>query len=301
MIRISLAIAFAAGSLFTMISPEPASAGTVLDRIKAAGKVVLGYREGAAPFSFKGDQGQPTGYTIDICQALADDLKGQLGVADLPVEWVPVTMETRFSTVQEGKIDLLCGATETLSRRKEVSFSIPIFSSGVGVLVRADTPVQLRQVLSDEPIGPVWRGSPARVLAKKNFAVVKGTTGEELVKDALRRLQISANVVPVDSFEAGAAALLDRSADVLVGDRSLLVEAAQASPQAADLLVINRTFTTEPVGLALDRGDEDFRLAVDQALSKLYRSDRFGDLYRKWFGTADAATLQFFRNAALPD
>jgi len=267
----------------------------------AAGKVVLGYRDGAAPFSFKDGQGQPVGYTIDICQAVADDLKAALGVPNIPVEWVPVPIESGLTPVQEGKVDLLCGAAETLSRRKEVSFSIPIFKSGTGVLVRADTPIQLRKVLNGEPTGPVWRGSPARLLDKKTFAVVKGTTSEDLLKNTLTRLQITANIAEVESYQAGTAAILDRSADVLVGDRSILVEASQSSPQPDDLLVIDRTFDSGLVALPLDRNDADFRLAVDQALSKLYRSDRFRDIYRKWFGEADEVTLDFFKAAALPE
>ena len=301
MFRTSLAIALVAGSLCTITGTGPASAGTVEDRIKAAGKVVLGYRDGAAPFSFKDGQGQPVGYTIDICQAVADDLKAALGVPNIPVEWVPVPIESGLTPVQEGKVDLLCGAAETLSRRKEVSFSIPIFKSGTGVLVRADTPIQLRKVLNGEPTGPVWRGSPARLLDKKTFAVVKGTTSEDLLKNTLTRLQITANIAEVESYQAGTAAILDRSADVLVGDRSILVEASQSSPQPDDLLVIDRTFDSGLVALPLDRNDADFRLAVDQALSKLYRSDRFRDIYRKWFGEADEVTLDFFKAAALPE
>jgi len=300
MTRISWTIALIAGALTAVIGAEVASAGPVLDRIKAAGKVVIGYREGAAPFSYKNEQGQPAGYVIDVCHAVAEDLETQLGTAELAVEWAPVA-DNPFAAVSEGKVDFLCGATETLSRRKEVSFSIPIFRSGLGVLVRADTPVQLRQVLNGDPAGPVWRGSPARVLDKKTFAVIKGTTSEDILKSALRRLQISANITEVDSFQAGVAAVLDRDADVLLGDRSILVEAAQSNAQAADLLVIDRIFTTERVALPVDRNDEDFRLAVDQALSTLYRSDRFADLYRKWFGEPDEASLDFFRAAALPD
>jgi polar amino acid transport system substrate-binding protein len=300
MIRTSLFIALVAGAFTAMASIEPASAGPVLDRIKAAGKVVIGYREGAAPFSFKGDQG-PQGYVIDVCQAVADDLKAQIGAAGLPVEWAPLGMDNAFAAVKDGKVDLLCGATETLSRRKDVSFSIPIFRSGLGVMVRADSPVQLRQVLNGDPAGPVWRGSPARILDKKTFAVIKGTTNEDTLKGALKRLQISANISEFESFQAGVGAVLDRSADVLLGDRSILVEAAQSSPQPADLVVIDRIFTTEPVALPVDRNDEDFRLAVDTALSNLYRSEHFGDLYRKWFGEPDEAALDYFRAAAIPE
>jgi ABC-type amino acid transport substrate-binding protein len=300
MIRISLAIALTAATLATALWAEPASAGPVGDRIKAAGKVVIGYREGAAPFSFKGDKG-PAGYVIDVCQAVADDLKTQLGSPDLAVEWAPVPTDNPFTAVKDGKVDLLCGATETIARRKEVSFSIPIFRSGLGVMVRADAPIQLRQVLSGVQSGPVWRGSPARLLDKKTFAVIKGTTNEDTLKGALKRLQISANIAEFDSFQAGVDAVLGRNADVLLGDRSILVESAQSNPQAADLIVIDRIFTTEPVALPLDRNDEDFRLAVDQALSELYRSDHFGDIYRKWFGEPDEAAMDYFRAAALPD
>ncbi|GAB2178428.1 amino acid ABC transporter substrate-binding protein [Dongia sp. agr-C8] len=294
MIRISLAIALVAGALTAAAASAPAGAGPVADRIKAAGKIVIGYRDGAAPFSFKNEQGQPAGYVIDVCQAVADDLQ-------VPVEWAPVAADNPYAAVAEGKVDILCGATETLSRRKEVSFSIPIFRSGLGVMVRADAPVQLRQVLNGDPAGPVWRGSPARILDQKTFAVIKGTTSEEILKGALRKLQISAKVTEVESFQAGVAAVADRSADVLLGDRSILVESAHSSPEAANLLVIDRIFTTEPVALPLDRNDEDFRLSVDRSLSHLYRSNRFRDIYRKWFGEPDEAAFDYFRAAALPD
>jgi polar amino acid transport system substrate-binding protein len=302
MIRTSLAIALVAASLSAMLGTGPASAGPVLDRIKSAGKLTLGYREDAIPFSYKNEQGQAAGYTVEICQALAEDLKAGVGAADLPIEWVPVTIDDRFQAVAAGKVDLVCGATSvTLSRRKEVSFSLPVFIGGTGVMLRTDAPVQLRQVLNGEPTGPIWRGSPALLLQKKTFAVVKDTTSADLLKNRLRKLQITANITEVESYDAGLAALLDRSADVLVGDRPILVEAAQKSAQAADLEVIGRTFGNAPIALPLDRNDEDFRLAVDTALSKLYRSDRFGDIYRKWFGEPTEETLELFQAAALQD
>ncbi len=53
----------------------PARALTgVLKRIKEAGAVRIGYREGAIPFSFLGPDGRPYGYSIDICQAIVEDI-----------------------------------------------------------------------------------------------------------------------------------------------------------------------------------------------------------------------------------
>ena len=105
----------------------------------------------------------------------------------------------------------------------------------------------------------------------------------------------------VNSYEAGIAGVLDRGADVFFADRSILVDAAQSNAAASDLLVIERLFTHEPVALALGRNDDNFRLVVDRALSKLYTSPEFETLYLKWFGEPDDATKAFFRMSALPE
>ena len=114
---------------------------------------MFGYRAEAQPFSYRDDAGNAAGYSVALCQAIADGLKTDLGLANLSIEWVPVTIDDRFSAVQQGKVDLLCSAeTETLSRRKEVSFSLPIYPSGIGALLAADTPPELQEILE--------RGSP---------------------------------------------------------------------------------------------------------------------------------------------
>jgi len=130
----------------TVIPFAEANAAT-LDRIKQAGKILLGYRSDARPFSYE-DSGKADGYAAAICQAAADKLKSELGISDLAVEWVPVTIDNQFQAVQEGKVDILCGAAETLSARKSVDFSVPIFVGGVGALdvlgLRRDGGIALR-------------------------------------------------------------------------------------------------------------------------------------------------------------
>ena len=38
-----------------------------LDKIKETGAIQLGYRETSRPFSFVGTDGQPAGYSVDLC------------------------------------------------------------------------------------------------------------------------------------------------------------------------------------------------------------------------------------------
>jgi len=283
----------------------PLSATGTLDRIRQNGKVMLGYRADAKPFSYRDESGNPAGYSVALCQAVADGLKTDLGLANLPIEWVAVTVDDRFAAVQQGKVDLLCGAeTETLSRRKEVSFSLPIYPSGIGALLAADAPTALQVILErgSPPTQPIWRGSPARtVLEQQTFSVVANTRSVEWLRERAAAFDISAKIVSVDSHDAGVQRLVSGTSDVLFGDRAILLEAAKRNPAAQSLILLDRRFTNEPVALVLPRGDDDFRFAVDKKLSQTMTSDTFRGLYAQWFGDLDQSTARFFRDTVLPD
>jgi ABC-type amino acid transport substrate-binding protein len=164
MFRMRTAVSLISALIALAAFVSPASSAGTLDRIRQNGKVMLGYRADAQPFSYRDESGNPAGYSVALCQGIADGLKTDLGLANLSIEWVPVTIDDRFSAVQQGKVDLLCGAdTETLSRRKEVSFSLPIYPSGIGALLAANTPPELQEILErgSPRTKPIWRGSPA--------------------------------------------------------------------------------------------------------------------------------------------
>jgi putrescine:ornithine antiporter len=169
-------------------------------------------------------------------------------------------------------------------------------------MLRADSSFRLREVLSKgQQAGPFWRASPAQILEEQTFSVVKGTTSESWLAGRANTLQIAAKTVPVDSYDAGIRRVLDRSSNVFFGDRAILLDAAKRSPSAEDLVVLDRRFTYEAIALALQRGDDDFRLVVDRTLSKLFGSAGFRDVYAKSFGKADEDVLTFYRQSALPE
>ena len=81
----------------------------------------------------------------------------------------------------------------------------------------------------------------------------------------------------------------------------MLLDAAKRSPSPRDLVVLDRRFTVEPIALAMRRGDEDFRLLVDRALSQLLASDAFRTLYAKSSARRTRCARQFLPVSALPD
>ncbi len=277
---------------------------TTVERIRASHRIVFGYRTDARPFSYTSGGGRAAGYSIALCNRVADAVRHDLSLTDLRVDWMPLAVGDRFRALQEGRVDLLCAAdTVTLARRTAVAFSIPIFPGGVGALVRADAPVRLREVLAGhgEVFQPIWRAHATQILQANAFTAVRGTTAEGWLMDRMDTLHVVAGRSAVDDYDAGVQALASRKADVFFGERAILIDAARRRQPARDVILIDRSFTYEPIALAMARGDEDFRLIVDRALSRTYRFGDIRPLYSDAFGEPDATAITFYRWNALPE
>jgi ABC-type amino acid transport substrate-binding protein len=242
--------------------------GPTLSKISKAKEIVLGYRETTVPFSYTGDDKQPTGYTVDVCKAVVASIRAQLKLPALPIRWVAVTAESRFGAVAQGRVDLECGSTTiTLSRFTEVDFSAPIFVETGAVLVRADSPA---------------RRIPE--LAGKRIAVGAGTTAEKALRARLRDDRITVEIVVVRNAAEALEALDAGKVDGYANDRILLVGSVVQGRDAKKYAITEDDYSFEPYGLALRHDDTSFRVAVNTALARLYRSPGMVEIYKRWFG-----------------
>lgn len=294
--------ALLAALVLGFIAATPAVAAGTLDRIRQSGRMTMGYVPDAPPFSSADATGKPAGYAIALCNKVAAAVQSELKLSSLAVDFVPVA-DDRFKAVEQGRVDLLCGAVPTLERRALVDFSIPILMSGSAAMVRADTPARLTEVLAGRqpPEQPTWRASLDQAPQRRAIAVIGDTPLEKALADRLATLHIVVQLVPVKDVASGVQMLLDRSADAFLADRALLLDAAHRSRSPADLVVLQRIFKREPVALAMHRGEDDLRLIVDRTLSRLYSTQEFRSMYAASFGAPDAAALDFFQLVALPD
>ena len=191
----------------------------------------------------------------------------RVGAGFLNVVYVPVTAADRFEAITQQKADLLCEPTSvTLSRRQLVDFSIPTFLDGASLVVRADGPKKL-----DE-------------LAGRKVGVAAGTTTEESLRNSLKDAGIGAEVVAANTHGEGLAMLDDGKITAYFADRSILLFLIKDSKSPEKLRLADDYLSVEPYALALPRGDSDFRLAVDRALSHIYRSGEIGTIFERTFG-----------------
>ena len=239
-----------------------------LKKIAATNIITIAYRADAMPFSFEDEKKQIDGYSIDLCKRVVSFIERQLSVKGLQVKWLPVTTQTRFDAVAKGQADMECGSsTVTLSRLRQVDFSSYIFVETTGLLTR--TALGIRSI-SD--------------LSGKRIAVVAGTTNETAVRQQLKERQLNAAVVPFKTRDEAFAALDAGKVDAFAGDKLLLVGAANKAKDPKSLALLADELSFEPYGIALPRGDAEFRLAVNSALAHLYRGSEIVEIYHRWFG-----------------
>jgi glutamate/aspartate transport system substrate-binding protein len=244
-----------------------------LKKIQSTNTITLGYRDSSRPFSFVGDDGKPTGYSVDVCTRVAASIAKQLSLPNLQVKWVKVTVADRIPLVAKGTVDLECGSTTaSLSRQEEIDFSLLTFVDGGSLLVTDASGI---------------RGVPT--LGGKRVAIIPGTTTEKGLAEALKKHGVSATMVPVKDHSEGVVALDNGTADAYASDRVILIGVGRTSKDPAKLSLVQEFFSYEPYAFILRRDDSAFRLAVNRALANLYRSGDIVPIFEKWFGSMTTA------------
>jgi len=262
-----------AGLFFALlISVASASAQTQIpsdSRLKSITDkktIRIAYRTDATPFAFVNAQNQAVGFSVDLCELVAKSIAQQFGSGDINIQWVPVTVQTRFTAITSGQADLECGSsTITLGRMKDVDFSNIIFVESTGIVV---------------PRGANFQNFSD--MAGKKVAVISGTTNERAVMDQSQQHSLNIVEVAVKNSDEGIATLEAGKVDGYASDKLLLVGNHMKNADA--YVMLPDDLSIEPYGIVLPRGDWALRLAVNTGLAQIYRSSAIVTVYKKWFG-----------------
>ena len=238
-----------------------------LKKIKDSGVIVLGHRDSAIPFAYLAGGKQPVGYSLDLAQNVVNAVKKELKMPNLQVRYNMVTGQTRIPLLQNGTIDIECGATtNNVERQRQVDFSIGIFEIGTRLLVKKDSGIK---DFAD--------------LKGKNVVVSAGTTGERLMRAMNVRDKMDMNIVAAkDNGESFLMLESGRVVAFMTDDAMLYGERAKAR-NPAEWAVVGKPQSTEIYGCMVRKGDEQFKQLVDKALVNTYKSGQINAIYDKWF------------------
>jgi glutamate/aspartate transport system substrate-binding protein len=255
------------GPLLLICSADAQELTGTLKKIKDSKTITLGYRASSIPFSYLNRPGDPIGYSIDLCAAVADETAKELQGVEVAVKYKKVTAETRISAVLSGEIDLECGSTTANSqRKKEVSFSPIFFIAGTKLLLPRSS-----------------RISSYRDLLDKTVVVTAGTTNEAAVRAISDKQKLAINIIIGSDHAESFAMLKEGKADAFATDDVLLYGLVATTKSGDQYHVVGEYLSYDPYGLMYRKDDPDFAAVVDRTFSRLAQSRELVQLYNKWF------------------
>lgn len=245
---------------------QDALAGTLL-KVRQTGVVTIGHREASVPFSFMDRAGNPIGYSIDICQAIVEEIAHAIDRDAVRIAYVKLTADERIPAVVDGRVDLECGSTTAnAERRKSVEFSPMMFVTGTKVLV---------------PATAAWKDF--HDLSGKIIGVSKGTTNEQALHKLDEKFALKIKFQTFDDHEAGFAALSTGKIEAYASDEVLLAGLLTRHNASSKFKIAGELLSYEPYGIMFRKGDAQLKDTVDRAFRTLVVARDFGPLYDKWF------------------
>jgi glutamate/aspartate transport system substrate-binding protein len=269
-----LTSAISGGLLLACVLATGASAQTgseglspALTAIKNAHTVRLGYRESSPPFSFLDQANRPIGYSLELCEAIVEEIGVEVDDPDLRIEYVKVTSDDRIDAVLQNKIDLECGSTTANAERaKRVAFSPLIFVAGTKLMVPKASNV-----------------SGVTDLKGKTVVVTKGTTNEQAMHAVDKKFSLGLNIITTPDHEQSFQTLADGKADAFATDDILLYGLIVRHKAQDKFRVTGDYLSYDPYGIMFRKGEPQLSAVVDRTFRKLGSNRDLIPLYNKWF------------------
>jgi glutamate/aspartate transport system substrate-binding protein len=241
-------------------------ADTALTRIQQNKAVTIGFRESAAPFAYLDERKQASGYSIDICNKIAQEIGRKLNIPHIETKYVPVTPQTRIPLIANGTVDIECGTTvNSLARQEQVDFSYAVALAEGRLLVKKTSGIQ---DLSD--------------LNGKIVALAAGTTAERYVRAALDRNKINVRVLQVRDNAEGLLAVNSQRVDAFVNDAVLLGGVLRTAQNKDDFAIVGKPLSFEQVAFMVGKNNSGLLTIVNGTIARLLASGELQKLYDQW-------------------
>lgn len=234
----------------------------VLERSQAMNKIVWGVKNDTRLFGLMNiETREVEGFDIDIAKALTKELLGESAEA----EFVEVTSKTRIPLLKNGNIDsIIATMTITEERKEVVDFSDVYFAAGQSLLVPEDSDITGVDSLDNT----------------KTVLAVKGSTSAVNIREHAPE----AKILELENYAEAFTALQSGQGDAMTTDNSILLGMSEENPK---FVLAGDIFTDEPYGIAINKGQESFVRAVNEALANLKANGTYDEIFNKWFPKAN--------------
>ncbi|MEZ5811666.1 MAG: amino acid ABC transporter substrate-binding protein [Rhizobiaceae bacterium] len=249
-------LAVTLSALAPLAAPSGAAAAT-LDEVKERGRLVCGVNENLPGFAARNGEAWQ-GFDVDFCRAVA----AAIFADDTRVDYVPLSAETRFAALAEGKIDLLSrNSTWTLGRELQfgLTFAAVSYYDGQGFMV----PRAMNVVSSLDLTG-------------SKVCVLTGTTSEANIPDYFNANNMDFEIVALGSAADILAAYAEGKCNVVTSDVSQLYAWRLQLADTDEHIILPDTISKEPLGPVVRKDDVDWATLVRWVLFALVNAEEMG-------------------------
>ncbi|MEV0968323.1 glutamate ABC transporter substrate-binding protein [Microtetraspora glauca] len=233
--------------------------GSTMEKIKQRGELIVGGSLDAPLLSQQNPvTGEVEGFDADMGKALATYIIGEP-----KVKIVNSASETREALLSNGTVDVVFQTyTITPERAEQVAFAGPYYSSGLTIAVKKGT----TGIAKPEDL------NGKTVIAGANTPAIP----------AIKKLAPQAEIVTFGSDPECIQALKQDRGVAYVQDETLLIADAQKDPAVE---VVGSPFTTDPYGIGLKHGDDQFKKFVNDWLKKTQSAGVWQGIWKNSIGT----------------
>ena len=246
------------------VGPAGAQQKSTLDKIGETGTLTIGTRTGSPPFGYVNAKNEWVGFSIDLVEELIKPaLEKKLGKT-IKVEKKESTPPTRIPLLSSGAVDLIAETmTDTRTRRDSVDFSLTYFVTGAQFLVKKGSPIK-----------------GIKNIDGKRIAAQQGSTNARIIREKAPKAVLREFPDQPAAFQA----LAQGQVDAYTNDGIQLAGLKAKAPNPAQWDIVGDFYSYEPYGMAMRKGESDFRNVVNSSLMDGIESGKFFEIYDKWFG-----------------
>ena len=259
-----MALVMALALLGAGTTPALAQPKGTLDKIGETGTLTIGTRTGSPPFAYVNSKNEWVGFSIDLVDELIKPAVEKKVGKPVKVEKKESTPPTRIPLLSSSAVDLIAGTmTDTRARRESVDFSITFFVTGAQFLVKKGSPIK-----------------SIKNIDGKRIASQQGSTNARIIREKAPKAILREFPDQPSAFQA----LVQGQVDAYTNDGIQLAGLKAKSPNPGQWDIVGDFYSYEPYGMAMRKGDADFRNVVNNGLMEGIESGKFFQIYDKWFG-----------------
>ena len=222
------------------------------------GTLIVGFDQEFPPMGFIGDDGEYTGFDLELAQEVAKRLG--LSYKAQPIAWDSKDME-----LESGNIDCIWNGFTMTGREDAYTWSDPYMENAQVFVVKADSGIE----------------SPAD-LAGKIVEVQMDSSGQKALEADPELSGSFAQLITTPDYNTAFMDLEQGAVDAVCMD--IIVASYQIREREANMVILDEALASEDYGIGFKKGNTELRDQVNDTLLEMAEDGTLAQISEKWFG-----------------